>query len=185
MKTKYSLLIALLTLIVFAGCQKLGENPKASLTPQTYFKTQNDLDASVASMYIALAKDGSWGFTSKETSYFGSDDYTTDPGLNKADMRDFDRLSGGSANSSLTSEWNGPWQAIYQANNVLANYAKVNSTDELKNASAGQCYFIRGLCYYYLVRTFGPLPLVLTNLDLDARPPRADVCFYNKRSAKC
>ncbi|MDB4920677.1 RagB/SusD family nutrient uptake outer membrane protein [Mucilaginibacter sp.] len=175
MKTKYSLLIALLTLIVFAGCQKLSENPKASLTPQNYFKTQNDLDASVASMYIALAKDGSWGFTSKETSYFGSDDYTTDPGLNKADMRDFDRLSGGSANSSLTSEWNGPWQAIYQANNVLANYSKVNSTDELKNASAGQCYFIRGLCYYYLVRTFGPLPLVLTNLDLDVRPPRADV----------
>ena len=175
MKTKHSLLFASLALIVISGCSKLKEDPKANLTPQTYFKTQSDLDASVNAMYIALARDGAWGFTSKETSYFGSDDYTTDPGLNKQDQRDFDRLSGGSSNQSLTAEWYGPWQAIYQANNVLANYQKVNSTDELKNESAGQCYFIRGVCYYYLVRTFGPLPLVLSNISLDQRPPRTDV----------
>lgn len=175
MKTKHLLLFASLAAIVISGCSKLKEDPKANLTPLTYFKTQSDLDASVAAMYIALARDGAWGFTSKETSYFGSDDYTTDPGLNKQDQRDFDRLSGGSTNGSLTAEWYGPWQAIYQANNVLSNYQKVNSTDALKNQSAGQCYFIRGLCYYYLVRTFGPLPMVLTNLDLNARPPRTDV----------
>jgi len=175
MKTRYSLLLAVVALIAIAGCVKLTEDPKANLTPQTYFKTQSDLDASVNAIYIAIARDGAWGFTSKETSYFGSDDLTTDPGLNKADFRDFDRLSGNSSNSSLTAEWDGPWQAIYQANNVIANYAKVNSTDALKNEAAGQAYFLRGLCYYYLVRTFGPLPMVLTNLDLNARPPRADV----------
>ncbi|MDB4902942.1 MAG: hypothetical protein JWQ63_2223 [Mucilaginibacter sp.] len=175
MKTKYSLLLAALALIVISGCVKLSEDPKANLTPQTYFKTQSDLDASVNAIYIALARDGAWGFTSKETSYFGSDDYTTDPGLNKQDQRDFDRLSGGSSNSSLTAEWYGPWQAIYQADNVITNYSKVNSTQALKDASAGQAYFLRGLCYYYLVRTFGPLPMVLTNLDLNAKPPRADV----------
>jgi len=175
MKTRYSLLLAVVALIAISGCVKLTEDPKANLTPQTYFKTQSDLDASVNAIYIAIARDGAWGFTSKETSYFGSDDLTTDPGLNKADFRDFDRLSGNSSNSSLTAEWDGPWQAIYQANNVIANYAKVNSTDALKNEAAGQAYFLRGLCYYYLVRTFGPLPMVLTNLDLNARPPRADV----------
>jgi len=47
------------------------------------------------------------GFTSKETSYFGSDDLTTDPALNKQDMRDFDKLSGNSANSSMLSECRG------------------------------------------------------------------------------
>ncbi|MDB5110050.1 MAG: hypothetical protein JWR67_1164 [Mucilaginibacter sp.] len=175
MKTKYSLLLASFALIVISGCAKLTENPKASLTPANYFKTQSDLDASVNAVYVQLARDGSWGFTSKETSYFGADDLTTDPGLNKADQRDFDRLSGNSANSSMLNQWQGPWAAIYQANNVLANYAKVNSTDALKNQAAGQCYFLRGLCYYYLVRTFGPLPLVLAPISLDARPPRADV----------
>jgi len=175
MKTKYSLLLALFALIVASGCVKLSEDPKATLTPQTYFQTQNDLDASVNAMYIQLARDGAWGFTSKETSYFGSDDLTTDPALNKADMRDFDRLSGTSANSSMLSEWQGPWAAVYQANNVIANYTKVKSTPALINEAVGQCYFIRALCFYYMVRTFGPLPLVLTPLSEDARPPRADV----------
>lgn len=175
MQTKYNILLASMILIVFAGCQKLTEDPKATLTPEGYFQTQNDLDAAVAAMYVRLARDGAWGFTSKETSYFGSDDLTTDPGLNKQDQRDFDRLAGGSTNNSLTAQWNGPWQAIYQANNVLSNYQKVNSDEALKENAAGQAYFIRGLCYYYLVRTFGPLPLVLTNLDLSERPPRTAV----------
>src|ERR1700716_2393023 len=107
MKTKYSILLALFLGVMLAGCVKLTEDPKATVTPQSYFKTQSDLDASVSAMYVALARDGAWGFTSKETSYFGSDDYTTDPGLNKQDQRDFDRLSGNSSNSSLTAEWDG------------------------------------------------------------------------------
>jgi len=175
MKTKYSLLLALFALIVISGCVKLKEDPKATLTPASYFQTQNDLDASVNAMYIQLARDGAWGFTSKETSYFGSDDLTTDPALNKQDMRDFDKLSGNSANQSMLNQWQGPWAAIYQANNIIANYAKVNSTDALKNQAAGQCYFIRGLCYYYLVRTFGALPLVLAPQSVDVHTPRSEV----------
>lgn len=175
MKTTYSILTVILSMMIFAGCQSLTEDPKGTLTPVTYFKTQSDLDASVTAMYIRLARDGGWGFTSKETSYFGSDDYTTDPGLNKQDMRDFDKLAGGSTNQSMVSQWQGPWETIYQANNVITNYDKVTSTTELKNASAGQAYFLRGLCYYYLVRTFGPVPVILGTIDVNDRPPRDEV----------
>jgi hypothetical protein len=172
---KYSIPIALLALLSLAGCQKLSEDPKGTLTPVTYFKTQADLDAALAGVYEQYSYDGSYGFTSRMTSYFGSDDLTTDPGLNKADMRDFDRLNGGSGNGSLTAEWQGPWQAIYQANNVLANYNKVNTTDELKRQAAGQAYFLRAWGYYNLVRTFGPVPVILTPIGADERPPRDSV----------
>ena len=175
MKTTYSILAAVLSMMIFAGCQSLTEDPKGTLTPVTYFKTQSDLDASVAAMYIRLARDGGWGFTSKETSYFGSDDYTTDPGLNKQDQRDFDKLAGGSTNQSMVAQWQGPWETIYQANNVITNYNKVTSTEVLKNAAAGQAYFLRGLCYYYLVRTFGPVPIILGTIDVNERPPREEV----------
>lgn len=175
MKTTYSLLTVMLILLVFAGCQSLTEDPKGTLTPVTYFKTQSDLDASVTAMYIRLARDGGWGFTNKETSYFGSDDYTTDPGLNKQDFRDFDKLAGGSTNQSIVSQWQGPWETIYQANNVITNYENVESTAELKNAAAGQAYFLRALCYYYLVRTFGPVPVILGTIDVNERPPRDEI----------
>jgi hypothetical protein len=145
------------------------------LTPVTYFKTQTDLDAAVASIYVNLAIDGAYGFTSRMTSYFGADDLTTDPALNKADFRDFDKLSGGSLNSSMVAQWQGPWTGIYQANNVIANYQKVVSTDELKNGAAGQAFFLRALGYYNLVRTFGEVPLILAPLDVNKRPDRAPV----------
>ncbi len=175
MKTKNSLLYILLAVVVCTACQKLSEDPKASLTPVTYFKTQSDLDAAVAGIYEQYSFDGAYGFTSRMTSYFGSDDLTTDPGLNKADMRDFDRLSGSSDNSSMRAEWEGPWRAIYNANNVLANYDKVNTTDELKRESVGQAYFLRAWGYYNMVRTFGALPLVLTPVSADATFPRDSV----------
>lgn len=172
MKIKYSILSILLSAAAFPGCQNLTEDPKANLTPGTYFKTQSDLDGAVSAIYIQFARDGAWGFTNRSTSYFGSDDFTTDPGLNKEDFRLFDRLSGGSGNGSMVAQWQGPWQGIYQANNVIANYAKVNSTEEQKNQSAGQAYFLRALGYYYLVRTFGPVPVILTPIDVDDRPDR-------------
>src|SRR5882757_9274914 len=184
MKSRYSTLSIVAVSLLFGGllagvitgCQKLSEDPQGSLTPASYFKTQNDLDASVAGMYIQLARDGAWGFTSKETSYFGSDDLTTDPKLNKADQREFDQLQGSSTNGSLPAEWNGPWQTIYNANYVIANYQKITTTNNVaRDASAGQAYFLRGVCYYYLVRTFGPLPLVTEPQSADYRPARSDV----------
>ena len=163
MNNKYIIPLAL-GLLILSGCQDLTEDPKGSLTPITYFKTQGDLDAALASIYVNLAIDGAYGFTSRMTSYFGADDLTTDPALNKADFRDFDKLSGGSLNSSMVAQWQGPWTGIYQANNVLANYEKVVSTEEEKNAAAGQAYFLRAWGYYNLVRTFGEVPLILTRL---------------------
>lgn len=176
MKRKILMTIGVLPLlVVLIGCEDLEEDPRADLTPGTYFQSQSDLDGAVASMYEKLARDGAWGFTTRMTSYFGSDDLTTDPGLNKGDLRDFDRFSGSAGNGSMASQWEGPWKTIYQANNVLANYENVNSSETEKNHSAGQAYFMRGMCYYYLVRTFGELPLITSQIDVNDRPPREPV----------
>jgi hypothetical protein len=176
MKTRYSIPLAFIVLASFFGCQKkLTEDPKGNLTPVNYLKTQADLDAAVTSIYAMYAVDGAYAFTSKSTSYFGADDLTTDPGLNKGDMRAFDQLNGSSSNSSMNAEWNGPWTAIYQANNVITNYNQVNSTEALKNQSVGQAYFLRAWGYYNLVRTFGAVPLIDKVIPVDDRPARSDV----------
>ena len=119
MNLKYFLPAAML-LLLGTACQKLKEDPKASLTPGTYFKNQSDLDASVAAIYTELTPDYAFPDTTRMTSCFGADDLTTDPGLNKGDMRAFDELFGQSNNQSLLNQWQGPWNAIYQANNACA-----------------------------------------------------------------
>src|ERR1035437_275647 len=175
MNTKYFILFTFLVMMFFTGCQKLTEDPKGTLSPGTYFKTQSDLDASVASIYERYAHDYNYGFTTRMTSCYGSDDLTTDPALNKGDMREFDELNGSSTTGSYGQQWTGMWAGIYQANNVIANYQKVNSTDDLKNGAAAQAYFIRARSYYMLVRTFGPVPLIILPTDVNARPARDDV----------
>lgn len=171
----YIIAAVLFPVVLLTSCQKLDENPYADLTIDSYFQTQSDLDAAIAGIYTQYAYDGAYGFTSRMTSYFGSDDLTTDPGLNKGDMRDFDRLNGGSANNGIIAQWAGPWQAIYQCNYLLANYQKVNTTDLLKQQAAGQAYFLRAWGYYNLVRTFGAVPLIVTPIDVNDRPQRDSV----------
>lgn len=176
MKTKYYILFLFLVLLSFSGCQKLEEDPKALLSPDTYFKTQSDLDASVAAVYTSLARSGNYEFTNRMVSCFGSDDLTTDPALNKGNLRAFDQLNGSSTTADYSRQWTGMWAGIYQCNNVIANYGKVqNSTEDLKNAAVAQAYFIRAWCYFMLVRTFGQTPIIIAPTSVEARVPREDV----------
>ena len=176
MKLRYVIILAGLAATAFAGCQKLTEDPKGSLTPVTYFKTISDLDAAVTSIYVQLSVDAAYANISNSTPCFGSDDLCTDPGLNKLGFRIFDELNGNSdADGRLSNVWQGPWTAIYQANNIIANYDKVNAPDSLKQHSVGQAYFLRAFSYYMLVRTFGKLPVIDKPLDVNARPDRDSV----------
>lgn len=178
MNTKYLILFALTGSLIFIGCKKLTEDPKGNITTSSYPQTAAELQAVLAGIYEQYAYDGVFGFTSKMTTYFGADDLATDPGLNKGDMREFDKLSGTAQNGSI-AVYNA-WKGIYQANNLLANYQKANDLapadmDSVKKQVAGQCYFLRAIGYFYLVRTFGPLPIVTTPVDPRSHPPREEV----------
>lgn len=175
MRKRY-LIFAALVLSVLSACLDLEENPKATLTPETYFKTPAELEGVIAAMYRTLAPDNAWGFAAGWTSYFGSDDMATHPGSNKADFRDFDRLQGNAGNQSMEAQWRGPWRCIYQANSILSAIDNVTFNSEAeKNSASGQAYFMRALAYYYLTRTFGELPIVTESIDVDDRPNRQPI----------
>lgn len=185
MKKHNSILTFTLILAVFfsmiSSCSKqLIEDPKARLTPSTFYKTQNDLNAALAGMWARLANGPVWGFTNfRACSFFGSDDLTTNKGSNKGELREFDRLSGSSTISAINSQWEGPWAAIYQANGIITNYGQVPATAPAaiaaKNESAGNAFFARALCYNYLVRTFGELPKITGDIDPSVSLPRQPV----------
>jgi hypothetical protein len=175
MKTKYFIILFSLALVSLLGCQKLTEDPKAQITPVTYFQSQADLDGAVAACYECYAHDYGYGFTTRMTICFGSDDLATHYASNKLSMRYYDELNGVATDGGVSACWSPFWNGIYQANNVIVNYAKVPTTDDLKNGAAAQAYFLRAWGYYMLVRSFGPIPLVLGAADITARPPRSAV----------
>jgi len=176
MKIKKITLFVFLVILTYMGCSKLNEDPKATLTPVNYFKTQADLDAAVTAIFQGLVVDGGYAFDFPLYSYFGSDDLTADPNLGKADQREFDQLNGSSGNGSLAGHvWYTPWAAIYQCNNVTDNYQRVTGDAAAKNAAAGQAFFVRAWSYFVLVRTFGPVPVITTKVSADYRPARDSV----------
>jgi hypothetical protein len=176
MKFKYSIQYALLIIFSLLGCQDLEEDPKSILTTSNYLSNETEMEGALSSMYAAIAPWNGWGFTFASTSYFGSDDITTDPGLNKGPFRDFDRFAGTSDNGFAITQWQGPWRSIYQANFILDNIDNIDASQAYKDGAKGQALFMRGLCYYYLVRTFGKLPIVTTAIiELGSQPARAPV----------
>ncbi|HXB92409.1 MAG TPA: RagB/SusD family nutrient uptake outer membrane protein [Puia sp.] len=176
MNSKYLIFFMFPALLSVPGCTKLTEDPKGSLTPETYFKTQADLDAAVAAIFQGQVVDGGYAFDFPMYSYFGGDDLTTDPQLGKGDQLSFDELNGSSGNGSLAnSVWGTPWAAIYQCNNVTDNYQRVTGDLATRNASAAQAFFVRAWSYFVLVRTFGPVPVITTKVSADYRPPRDSI----------
>jgi len=176
MKSKLLIPFISLILLTWLGCTKLHEDPKATLTPVSYFKTQADLDAAVAAIFQGMVVDGGYAFDFPLYSYFGSDDLTADPNLSKGDQREFDQLNGSSGNGSINGHvWLTPWAAIYQCNNVTDNFQRVVGDQGLKNAAAGQAFFVRAWSYFVLVRTFGPVPVITTKVGPDYRPARDSI----------
>jgi tetratricopeptide (TPR) repeat protein len=169
-------------LLIYTGCQDLKEDPKALLSPSSYFQSQKNLDAAVAGIYGVLNIDHGIGGVSFMVSAFGADDLSAHPASNKAEMRDFDRLAGTSDNPRIQANWAMYYMAIANANNVLVNYENVVSDNEsLKQYAAAQAYFFRAWCYFRLVKEFGSAPLILEPATTELKPslaPATDI--YNQ-----
>jgi starch-binding outer membrane protein, SusD/RagB family len=177
MKSKCFILFCSLVLLCFSRCQKLTEDPKGRITPITYFQSQKDLDRAVAACYECYAHDYGYGYTSRMTICFGSDDLATHyvTASRTSGFRHYDELIGSPYDYDYWQNWTVFWTGIYQANNVIVNYKRVPSPDDMKNGSAAQAYFLRAWAYYMLVRSFGPVPLVPDVADVSVKLPRAPV----------
>ncbi|GAA4933814.1 RagB/SusD family nutrient uptake outer membrane protein [Algibacter agarivorans] len=170
---KYLLIIVMLTFAF--SCTTLEEEPKGLLTPSTYYKTQTDLDAGVSAIYRPYME----FFLNAQGSIptLAGDDVTTRLGSNKGDYREFDQFQYTAGNGWLQEHgWNHLFRTIFYANAVISNYTNAPEGLEREQAVA-QAFFLRGWAYFQLVRTFGPVPLVTTDVASGEEPrsPESDV----------
>lgn len=173
---KYKIYIVIL-LAAVAGCQKLEEHADGSLVSESFFKTEEDLQAAVTATYYPLVNNpfSSFGSSRVWVPLMGADDFTTLPGGNKQSYRDFDRFAGSSLNGDLKySAWGVPYGVVYAANSVLLNYQKVEGREEFIEQAVAQARYLRAFAYFWMVRIFGEIPLV-TTLEIDYSIKRSPV----------
>ena len=159
----------LICLISLCGCKKfLQEDPEGILVGDIAISNENGLDAQLAGIYSPLMQAWSSGFASSAQIglSMGGDDVTTHPLSNKEDFRQFDQLAVTPTDARADEVWSGCYKAIQSANNIINNYEKVTGDQAHIRAIAGEAFFFRGMCYYYLVRWWGKIP-VITSATFD------------------
>lgn len=137
----------------------LDEDPKGQMSEANVFKSQADLDASIHTIYEKLNQTQSW--TNPMYPQWQGDDMTANHGSNKQAVAALDVFSSDGENKGVKDAWSQHFALIKACNWVIENASKTPTSQEEINIALGNAHFWRAYAYFYMVRVFGPLPMVL------------------------
>ncbi|WP_199236181.1 RagB/SusD family nutrient uptake outer membrane protein [Chitinophaga sp. S165] len=151
-------------LLLAAGCSKqLTEDPRGLVGGSQALSSVAGLESALTGAYGSLMVPWNSGFTtvSQIAMTMGADDLTTHSGSNKEEFREFDRFNVSSLNSRMNPIWLGCYKTIQSTTNIINNYEQVqDGTTATVNAIVGEASFLRALCYYWLTRLWGEVPVI-------------------------
>jgi len=163
MKNKTFLYSLLFGAMIFAtgSCKKLLEEQPRTFFAPSFFTTVDGLQGGVAGIYSSFR--GQWA-TQVWTQLFNAG---TDESMRgaAADVQHWFTYNNAVIKSN-TNDYQGFWNTLFidinTANGVLEFGASADIPAATKTQLLAQAKFLRGFCYYYLVTTFGQVPLHTT-----------------------
>lgn len=174
-----SLVICCIGLYLLTGCSKTLElTPETEYTASNYWKEASQATAALSGAYNRLQAALGNEFISYGEARADNLVLWVSNGATPI------ALTSNTLNPNLTeARWGTFYTVIKQANLILANLPLMkakglyNGFDSEYNSLVGQAYGLRALCYYYMVRIWGGVPLVISSIDdgtADLRLPRSD-----------
>lgn len=170
------LLAGLLLLNSVYSCKKLIEVDPAgsSLLTSSVFTDSITAQSAISGMYTTFAPQGSpYRTTLSYLPSFSADEFTyvgtnADTYINNAIL---------STDGNVSNIWSISYSAIYNANSIIEGMAvSKNISAKFQNQAIAEARFMRAYCYFYLINTFGDVPLVLTtDVNKNTALPRAPV----------
>lgn len=155
------LLLAALAAGMPACSDFLTEDPKGQMTTGGFFTGKEDLDASLNALYSVIAvSQGQNNYCG--TNFLAGDDISTHPASNKQPLREHDQYSVTDNNSWLVSMWEQRYKVIKAANFIINNAARTPGVaEETIRQAIAQAHYWRAYSYFYLVTTWGEVPVML------------------------
>ena len=157
-----NILLATTVALGLSACEDfLTEKPYGQLTSEGFFSSKEDLDASLNALYSVVAtSQGQNNYCG--TNFLAGDDISTHPASNKQPLREHDQFSVTDNNSWLVSMWEQRYKVIKAANFIINNAERTPdvSAEDIKQALA-QAHYWRAYSYFYLVTTWGKVPVML------------------------
>jgi hypothetical protein len=171
-------LLSAMLLTVASGCKKiLDEQPRATIDP-TFFRTPEGIQGGISGIYSSFR--GHWG-TQIFTQLFngGTDEFQKGAAADVQHWYDYNNPLIKSLSNDYSGFWNSLFIDINTANGVLQYGADADMPQDVKTQVLAQAKFLRAFCYFFLVTTFGDVPLHTTfntnETAADSRAPIADV----------
>ena len=166
--------------LVSCGDEFLDKAPKGELTSDNFFLDATQAEQAVNATYAHLRN-----FNVHVFSYIGITDIASDdadkgsvPG-DAGFLQDINDFTFDANNSAVNGIWSGYYQGVFRANQVLANVPNIDMDEDRKAQLLGEARFLRAYFYFFLVRTYGDIPLIDRPLNPDeyrqARVPVAQI----------
>ncbi len=149
----YSFLVLAFALTYLSACQ-LDETPYSFLSAQQFYTSASDAEAALTASYTPI------------TDLYGRvgtqlPDYSADQSFPRAVVgRDQLTVFSYDATMDLIGQyWQHCYNGINRANQVIENVPKITMDETRKKQILAEAYFLRGLYYFHLVKTFGEVPI--------------------------
>lgn len=163
---KKIILLLLCSSAILISCKKsfIEIQPASNVTVESLYKTDKDFQDAVNGVYNVF-----------QTQYqnfwvFGdlpSDDIEEDI-PNHFDHVSFEQFTVNDRQVILANTWRNYYNAISRSNAIINNIEKVDVTIvKNKNQYLGEAKFLRALAYFDLVRIFGDVPMVTSNVTVE------------------
>jgi hypothetical protein len=181
MKNLVYLATIIISLLLTTSCVDLTQEPQSFLTEEDYIASMNldGFQKAATALYKNLWYHN-YGFNCHmQCISVCADDITYSPTKAGNPLANYGALTPNLSvnNADFNMLWPNFYTVINNANKLINNVTIPNdATQEEKYKQVlGEVYFMRGLCYFYLVRIFGDIPLILKGEDASIQMLRTSV----------
>lgn len=160
------------SLFIATSCVDLNQEPQSFITEEDYIASmdQSALESAVSALYKDLWANN-YGFNCiTQRIQVCADEITYRAAKVGNQLANYERLS--PSISDNTKDYDQSWAYFYtvinNANKLINKTAIPESEEAAKKfeATLAEAYFLRGLSYFYLVRMYGDIPLIMGDEDL-------------------
>ena len=153
-------IIILFLLFLSASCSEsfLDNAPEDSLVVDNYYNTNEQVMSAGAPLYGYP-----WFYFNEKFLICVGDNYSGNSTGTYSDIAQFTLFSVNQGNQFATEGWDALYNVVATANTLLYNLdTKVagDVDEEVIEAVRGEAYFMRATAYFYLVRTWGAVPII-------------------------
>ena len=168
----YKIAVLCLSALTTVSCSDfLQEDPKGQMTNLESFTEKSDLEGSIHALYYQVKMAS--GYIGIYAPVLMGDDMTSI--ISKSNFTDWDQFVSNDGNSMMTSGvgcWSCMWNVVKAANYIINGVAKTpGATADDINFAIAEARFWRAYAYFWMVRCWGPLPIIESfQLNVDATP---------------